>query len=103
MGSMRVLFQQKQFLKCGYFTFDLVQKQRGQASRALWKARKAAERSKRERESNHSLSGPCIHPDPATAKARAGDGPRVGKDDVENGNSLNRAAKLNPEVLACIV
>lgn len=57
----------------------------------------------RERESNHSLSGPCIHPDPATAKARAGDGPRVGKDDVENGNSLNRAAKLNPEVLACIV
>lgn len=53
-----------------------------------------------ERESNHSLSGPCIHPDPATAKARAGDGPRVGKDDVENGNSLNHAAKLNPLVLA---
>lgn len=52
-----------------------------------------------ERESNLSLSGPRAHPDPA-AKVRAGDGPRVGKDDGENGNSLNHAAKLNPEVQA---
>lgn len=35
-GSMNSLFLQKQFLKCGYFTFDLVQKQQGQASCAPW-------------------------------------------------------------------
>lgn len=48
----RILFLQKQFLKCGYFTFDLVQKQEGQASCALWQPwkRPGIEQA---RESNH--------------------------------------------------
>lgn len=54
----------------------------------------------RARESNHSLGGPCIHPDPAAAEVRAGEGPRVGKENVGNGNSLTHAPKLNPEVAA---
>lgn len=102
MASMHSLFPQKQFLKCGYFTFDLAQKQGRQASCALWECQKRP-RTERERESHHSLGGPCIHPDPAAAtEAWAGEGPWVGKDNVESGNSLSHAAKLNPELVASV-
>lgn len=100
MGSTHVLFLQKQLLKCGYFTFDLVQKATKAGEPSPVGMLERPQNRARKREQSFTLWPSCTRRSSCCKSEGKAMVPGWGMGDAENESNLNHAAKLNPEVLA---